>query len=180
MERAIVFDNTFTVVSESGEEITFEYFLYEGIPVIKYNNKGFSFCTDFKRQGWTSKDTPDFEKKSLIFLCCTDDPIFDWCSIYHELGHIINNHQFDGKGRLDRVKEGVVIPYELEADQNVLKKMGREKTELWLESLISKLTKEIEMRELAKREGWLKPQGEKLLDHFLLGRDEIILRLKYL
>lgn len=53
MERAIVFDNTFFVITDLEAELTFEYFLHEDTPVIKYDQKGHSFCTDFKQQGWT-------------------------------------------------------------------------------------------------------------------------------
>jgi hypothetical protein len=116
----------------------------------------------------------------LVFLCTSNDLVLDWCSLYHELGHVLNNHPFSSEGRLDRVKIGVVSPYELEADKNVLENMGRQKTEYWLNSLVSFLTREIDLREEVKKEGHLNSTGEKILQRFYLSREEVYLRIKYL
>ncbi|MWV44846.1 hypothetical protein GRF59_14590 [Paenibacillus sp. HJL G12] len=180
MVQEMVFNQQFSIVNEEGNEIKFDYFLFKETPVINYSKRGHSFCTNFENQGYTSKDRPDFATKGLVFLCTSNNLVLDWCSLYHELGHVINNHPFTSEGRLDRVKIGLVSPYEMEADKNVLGNMGRKNTECWLNSLESRLTKEIILREDARQQGWLNKDGEKLLNHLKLSREEILLRIEYL
>lgn len=180
MEQEMVFNQQFSVINEEGNEIKFDYFMFHETPVINYNKRGHSFCTNFKNQVFTSKDRPDFSNMGLVFLCTSNDLVLDWCSLYHELGHVLNNHPFTSEGRLDRVEIGVVSPYELEADKNVLENMGRQKTEYWLNSLVSFLTREIDLREEVKKEGHLNSTGEKILQRFYLSREEVYLRIKYL
>ncbi|MGM1044769.1 MAG: hypothetical protein ACQEXX_01345 [Bacillota bacterium] len=180
MEQEMVFDKQFSVTTKEGNQIKFDYFIFEDTPVISYDKWEHSFCTNFENQSWTSNDRPDFSNKGLIFIISAKDPLLDWCSLYHELGHVVNNHPFKSKGRLDKVKDGVVSPYEIEADQHVLRNMGREKTIIWLESIINFLTNEIELREQAKAAGHLQEAGLWGLERYYLSRDEVKLRIKYL
>ncbi|QDA29714.1 hypothetical protein [Paenibacillus polymyxa] len=180
MEAEIVFNKRMSIVFANGREQTLDYFLSNDIPVIKYNSRGYSFCSSFRELGWTTEKEIISEDKKVIFLYYTENNLYNWCSVYHELGHITNNHPLSSDGRLDGIREGIVSVYELEADKNVFKNMGREKTEMWLNHLASRLSKEIELREYAKTEGRLNSQGEKILERFYLSKEEILLRIKYL
>ncbi|OAB32708.1 hypothetical protein PMSD_17210 [Paenibacillus macquariensis subsp. defensor] len=180
MEKEMVFDQEFTIINKKGNEVRFNYFMFEDTPVISYSNYECSFYTKFEYQGWSSKDKPDFANKGLICIVSVNDPLLDWCSLYHELGHVVNNHLLGSTGRSDKVSEGVVSPYELEADQHVLKYVGREKTLIWLESLIEYFAREIKLREQAKEDGYLQEKGLLGLEKLYLGREEVELRIKYL
>jgi hypothetical protein len=180
MEQDMIFETQFSVIGKEGKEIVFDYFLFEETPIIRYNKRGHSFCTNFENQNWKSIDGPDFSNKGLVFLCTSNELTLDWCSLFHEMGHIINDNPFTSQGRLDKVEFGVVSTYELEADRNVLKNMGRQKTEYWLTYLASRLSKEIDLKEDARNQGNLKPIGEHFLKRSYLSREEVYLRIKYL
>jgi hypothetical protein len=180
MEKEMVYDQEFSIITKDGVEERLNYFIFDDTPIISYNKWESSFYTNFEMQGWTSKDRPDFSDKGLVFIVSKNDPMLDWCAMYHELGHVINNHQLGSTGRLDKVTDGVVSPYELEADQHVLMNMGRKKTLIWLESLMEYYTRETKLREQAKEDGYLQEKGLLGLKKLYLGREEVKLRIKYL
>ncbi|WP_063562936.1 hypothetical protein [Paenibacillus sp. O199] len=180
MEREMVFDQKFSIVTKDGNEETFNFFMFEDTPIITYKKWEHSFYTNFEAQGWTSKDRPDFANKGLVFIISVNNTMLDWCALYHELGHVKNKHPLGLKGRLEKVTEGIVSPYELEADQYVLKNMGREKTTVWLESLIMYLTDEINKREIYKESGYLQEAGLKGLEMYYVSLKEVQLRMNYL
>lgn len=181
MEETI-FNQSFNVVWFNGAQIKYEYFLLDGVPIIDYSGSERSVCGKIPLEKWSSYDGLFPNGTPAIFLNVGFDKEINWCTLYHELGHIKMGHldQEQHEERLIGIDKGIVSPDELEADGYTLKMMGKEKTLRWLNWLLDTTERKIYYFEFMEREreSGLCEEEKQNLQVWRQSNKEVILRLK--
>lgn len=157
-----------------------QYFLIGGVPVINFSDFGRSICSTFKAIKWIPIDGVFSPDDKLIIVRCTENQVFNWCSVYHEYGHIFYNHILDSRGRLAGIEQGIVSSIELEADHYAALKMGKVNMIKWLKSFIGSIDEQIKRILDDMKERDLPENGKILLKRLELNKKEVLLRIKHI
>lgn len=176
-----IFDKSFKVICHNDTEEKFNYFLLNSVPVIDYSRGSRSVCGKIPLTQWKHYDGLIPNGTPAIFLKMEQDHDLNWCSLYHELGHIELGHldeEHHGE-RLGGVEKEIVIRAELEADEYACKFVGKEKTIQWLASLLAMTEQKIYYFEFLKqeRETGLCEEEKVHLDIWEKSNQEIKLRM---
>lgn len=176
----MIFDNHFSVVWKNGSEEIFDYFLFEDIPVINYVGRSRSICGKLPIEGWEVYESSFPVGTPAIFLKLEEEDVINWCSVYHEMGHIQLGHldEEHPEDRLSGVDQGIVDRLELEADNFAVTKMGKENVIYWLEYLNNFLSRNIDMFEQHEASVGLNETGQYNLSRLKLSKKEVLLRIK--
>ncbi|WP_339304331.1 hypothetical protein NST33_17910 [Paenibacillus sp. FSL L8-0435] len=177
----LIFDESFKVIGHNGIEEKFNYFLLNNVPVIDYSRGLRSVCGKIPLTQWKHYDGLIPNGTPAIFLKVEQDHDLNFCSLYHELGHIELGHLDEElhDERLDGVQIGIVIKAELEADAYASKFVGTEKIIKWLTFLLNMTQNKIYYFEFMeqKRETGLCEEEKEHLDIWKKSNQEIKLRI---
>lgn len=178
----LIFNESFNVVWPSDKVEELNYFLLNDVPIIDYSKGSRSCCAKIPRPEWKHYDGLFPNDTPAIFLKLRSDDEINWCSLYHELGHIMLGHLDEERQgeRTSEVDRGIVSKEELEADAYACEMMGREKTIRWLNLLLDETKRKIDCLEYLEqeRENGLCEQEKENLNIFRRSNQEVTLRIK--